>query len=434
MANILAIVGRPNVGKSTLFNRLVEQREAIVHDESGVTRDRHYGSAIWNGKTFTVIDTGGYVKEGHDRFDSAIREQVNIALEEAAVVLFMLDVETGLTGLDKDFADVLRRTQKPVFLVANKADNHERAFMIGDFYELGMGEVFPISSINGSGTGDLLDQVVEHFSEDPNPDSSGLPRLAVVGRPNAGKSSLVNALLNKQRSIVDDLAGTTRDTIDAEYNFYQKKFILTDTAGIRRKSRVKENVEFYSVLRALKAIEKSDVCLVMVDATRGVEAQDLSIIHYANRFKKGVLIMINKWDLVEKETMTAERMRKEIADRLAPNTHIPIVFTSVLAKQRIFKAIEQAIGIAEERKRKFSTSKLNELLLPEIERNPPPVYRGKKIRIKYVTQVTGKYPIFAFFCNFPKHVKAPYKRFLENKIRQHFGLSGVPITILLKQK
>ena len=434
MANIVAIIGRPNVGKSTLFNRLVERRDAIMDDTSGVTRDRHYGNSVWTGKHFTAIDTGGYVVGSEDTFEGAIREQVTIAMEEASVLIFVVDCETGLMGLDKDFANVVRQSKKPIYIAANKADNFDRRHLATEFYELGLGDVFPISAMNGSGTGDLLDAVVSNFEEPEEEEPTTLPKIAVVGRPNAGKSSFVNLLLNDTRSIVTDIAGTTRDSIHGHYKGFGQEFILTDTAGIRRKSRIKENVEFYSTLRAIKSIEESDVCIVMIDATRGIEAQDLNIIHLAHKNRKGIMIMINKWDLVEKETNTARDYEKRIKEKLAPNDYMPIIFSSVLEKQRIVKAIEMAIKVYENRKAKVPTSKLNDVMLKEIERTPPPAYRGKYIKIKYITQLPTHAPTFAFFCNFPKHIKEPYTRFLMNKMRKHFEFDGVPIKIVYRKK
>ncbi|MEQ8473241.1 MAG: ribosome biogenesis GTPase Der [Marinoscillum sp.] len=437
MANIVAIVGRPNVGKSTFFNRLVEKKQAIMDNESGVTRDRHYGYSEWNGKSFTVIDTGGYVEGSEDIFEGAIRTQVKEALGEANVILFMVDCHTGIHGLDQDFANVVRELKKPVIIVANKADNLEKSYMSNEFYQLGLTEqIFPIASISGSGTGDLLDEVVKHF--DPNKEDtdtgSEVPRIAIVGRPNVGKSSFLNALLGKDRSIVTDIAGTTRDSLDSRYNLFEKDFILTDTAGIRKKAKVKEDIEFYSVLRAIQALQDSDVCIVMLDAQNGIEAQDLNIINLAHKYRKGSIIMVNKWDLYEKDTKSADEYKKHIAEKLGPLSYIPVVFTSVLNKQRIFKAIELALDVAENKQKKISTSKLNELMLKEIENYPPPSVRGKHIKIKYITQLPTKTPTFAMFCNHPKDIKEAYERFLLNKLRVHFGFEGVPIKIVFKQK
>jgi len=435
MANVVAIVGRPNVGKSTLFNRLVEKKKAIMDDESGVTRDRHYGYAEWNGKHFTVIDTGGYVIGSEDKFESQIRDQVELAIEEASVVLFMTDCFSGLTDLDKDFANVLRRFKKPIYLVANKADTTERMHMANEFYALGMdAEMFAISSASGSGTGELLDEVVKNFDEgEENPDE-GVPRIAILGRPNVGKSSFLNALLGKERTIVTDEAGTTRDAINTRYKLFGKDFILTDTAGLRKKSRVKENIEFYSVLRSIQALQDSDVCIVIVDAERGLESQDLSIINLAHKYNKGIMIMVNKWDLIEKDGKTAEKYKNAVLEKLGNLDYIPILFTSVIQKQRIFQAIEKAVEIYNNRAQKISTSKINDAILPAIERNPPPAIKGKYIRIKYVTQLPSKTPAFAFFCNLPQYIKPPYERFLENRIRQQFNFSGVPLRLFFRKK
>jgi len=435
MANIVAIVGRPNVGKSTFFNRLVEKRQAIMDDESGVTRDRHYGYGEWNGKHFTVIDTGGYVTGSEDKFEGAIRQQVEIALEEASVIIFMVDCFDGMTGLDKDFAKIVRTTKKPVYVAANKADNTERAFMIGEFYTLGLGEVFAISSANGSGTGEILDEVVKNFKDDgdENP-NEGIPRIAILGRPNVGKSSFINVLLGKERSIVLDEAGTTRDSINTHYRMYEKDFILTDTAGIRKKPKVTEDIEFYSVMRAIQALQDSDVCIIIVDAERGLEGQDLNIISLAIKYNKGVMIMVNKWDLIEKDHKSHEAFKKTILEKLAPNDFIPIVFSSVLKKQRIFQTIEKAIEVYNNRNIKIATSKINDAMLPEIERYPPPALKGKYIKIKYITQLPTKTPSFAYFCNLPQYIRAPYQRYLENKMRSHFQLEGVPIKVFFRKK
>lgn len=435
MGNIVAIVGRPNVGKSTLFNRLIGRRDAIMHDESGVTRDNHYGRAEWQDNYFSVIDTGGYVEGSGDVFESAIREKVEMALEESDLILFMVDARAGLTGLDQDFANVLRKHDRPVIVIANKVDTHDKAYMSAEFHAMGFDKIFSLSSENGLGTGELLDEIVANLETENEEDPfEHLPKIAILGRPNAGKSSLLNLLTGSERSIVTDIPGTTRDAVYTHYKAFGKEFILTDTAGLRRKSRIKDNVEFYSNLRTIKAMEEADVCIVMVDAERGLEAQDMSIIALAHKYKKGILILINKWDLVQKETNTAKEWEKEIKGRLATMSHIPVLFTSVTEKIRVYKAIEMAIEIHEVRTSKVSTSKLNDILLPEIERNPPPSYRDKHIKIKYITQLGGKTPAFAFFCNFPKHIKDPYKRFIENKLRAHFGLNGVPISLVFKKK
>ncbi len=435
MSNIVAIVGRPNVGKSTLFNRLIEQRKAIMDDVSGVTRDRHYGYGQWIGTHFTVIDTGGYVANSDDIFEEAIRTQVQLALNEATVILFMVDCETGITDLDQNFAQVLRGTQKPIYIVANKADTHERAFMSGEFYGLGLGEVFAISSASGSGTGDLLDAVVSHFPEDDdeNPEA-GIPRLSILGRPNVGKSSFLNVLLGEERSIVTDIAGTTRDALHSRYKLYGKDFILIDTAGLRKKAKISDSIEFYSTIRSVQALEESDVCVIMLDAQRGLEAQDLTIVQLADKHKKGILILVNKWDLIEKDTKTALEYQKRIEERLGEFNYIPIIFTSMLTKQRVFQAIEKASEIYEHRQQRISTSKLNDLLGKDIEHYPPPSVKGKHIKIKYITQLPTKTPSFAFFCNHPKYVKMAYRRYLENKLRSHFNFEGVPISVFFRQK
>ncbi|MFC5270597.1 ribosome biogenesis GTPase Der [Adhaeribacter terreus] len=437
MANIVAIVGRPNVGKSTFFNRLVGSRKAIMDDESGVTRDRHYGYSEWIGKNFTVVDTGGYVTGSDDIFEESIRKQVDLAIAEATVILFMVDVEAGVTGLDEEFANVLRRSKKPIYIVANKADTFQRGHQAGEFYALGLGEeVFPISSQHGSGTGDLLDEVVKHFeSEDEEDPDAGIPKIAIMGRPNAGKSSFANLLLGEERNIVTDIAGTTRDSIHSRYNAFGKEFILIDTAGLRRKAKVHEDIEFYSVMRAIRALEESDVCVVMIDATRGIEAQDINIIGLADKNKKGIVILVNKWDLVEnKETNTAKEFEEKIYEKLGSMTYMPIIFTSVLTKQRVHKAIEKVIEVYENKMKKIPTSKLNEVMLEEIERYPPPSIKGKFVKIKYVTQIPTHNPTFAFFCNLPQYLRESYVRFLENKIRKHFGFEGVPINVIFKKK
>ena len=437
MANIVAIVGRPNVGKSTLFNRLVGERKAIMDNVSGVTRDRHYGYGEWCGKFYTVIDTGGYVHGSDDIFEGEIRKQVNLAINEATVILFMVDVDAGMTGLDEEFADVLRRTDKPVFIVANKADTNLRAHLSGEFYALGLGDkIFPVSSANGSGTGDLLDEVVKYFeSEDAENPDEGIPKIAVLGRPNVGKSSFVNLLLGEERNIVTDIAGTTRDSIHSRYNAFGNEFIIIDTAGLRRKTKVHEDIEFYSVLRSIRALEESDVCIVMIDATRGLEAQDVNIIGLADKNRKGIVILVNKWDLIEnKATNTMKEIEEQIRHKLAPMTYMPIIFTSVLTKQRVHKAIEMAVEVYQNKTKKISTSKLNDIILKEIEAYPPPAIKGKFVKIKYITQLPTQNPTFAFFCNLPQYIRESYTRFLENKIRKHFGFEGVPINVVFRKK
>jgi len=435
MANIVAIVGRPNVGKSTLFNRLVEQRQAIMDDMPGVTRDRHYGYAEWTGKFFTVIDTGGYVTGSEDKFESQIRRQVEIALEEASCVIFMVDCKDGLTGYDKEFANIIRRSKKPVFLTANKADTTEKSMQAAEFYELGMGEVYSMSAENGSGTGELLDAVVATFPEegveDPN---AGIPKIAILGRPNVGKSSLLNALLGQERSIVTDEAGTTRDAIHSHYKMFGKNFILIDTAGIRKKSKLMSDVEFYSVLRSLRALEECDVCIFVVDAQQGLGAQDVNLISLAHRQAKGMVIMVNKWDLIEKDAKTSEKIRKEMMEALAPIDYIPFVFGSVLEKQRIFQVVEKAVKVYENKTSKVPTSQLNDALLPEIVHYPPAATKGKHIQIKYITQLPARSPTFAFFCNLPQYIQESYKRFLENRIREKFGFEGVPLRLYFRKK
>ncbi len=434
MSNIIAIVGRPNVGKSTFYNRLIGQRQAITEDVPGVTRDRQYGMTEWNGKQFTVVDTGGFVPNPHDLFEESIREQVQIAIEEASALIFMVDVTTGITDLDEMMADLLRRTDKPVFVAVNKVDNSERYFEANEFWSLGFEHTYFISSLTGSGTGDLLDALTEHLDDTPPQLETDLPRFAIVGQPNVGKSSLLNALLGEARTLVTPIAGTTRDSIHSIYNKFGKKFMLVDTAGIRKKSKVRENIEFYSVMRAVKAIEQADVVWLMIDATLGIESQDLKILRLAQRRKKGVIILVNKWDAVEKDTHTAKAYEQALKARIAPFTDVPILFISALEKTRIFKAVEAALAVYENRQRKIKTSQLNELLLPLIEKNPPPMHRGKRIKIKYVTQLPLAYPAFAFFCNHPKYVKEHYKSYLENQIRKHFDFTGVPIAIFFREK
>jgi len=434
MANIVAIVGRPNVGKSTLFNRLVEQRRAIMDNESGITRDRHYGYAEWVGKHFTVIDTGGYVVGSDDVFEKAIRAQVQIAVEEATVILFMVDCKDGLTGLDKDFAAVLRTTRKPVLLVANKADNVSSTWMMHDFYPLGMEEVYPIAAASGSGTGDLLDAVVKHLPDDHEAAEETLPKIAILGRPNVGKSSLLNVLLGEERSIVTPMAGTTRDALDTPYKLYGKNLVLTDTAGIRKKGKVKDHIEFYSVLRAIGALQAADVCIVMLDTTQGLESQDVNLISLAHRYKKGLVILVNKWDLIAKDSDTAQEYKKQLLQKLAPLDYMPVLFTSTVKKQRIYQAVETALEVYDNRRQKIATAVLNKVIPAAIAHQPPPAVRGKYIKIKYVVQLPTHTPVFAFFCNLPQYIKPPYKRYLEKQLRSQFSLEGVPIKLVFRKK
>jgi GTP-binding protein len=434
MGNIVAIVGRPNVGKSTLFNRLTGTRQAIVDEISGVTRDRLYGKAFWNGIEFSVVDTGGYATNSDDIFEEEIRKQVLIAIEEADIILFVVDVVTGITDYDEGVAEILRRSNKQVIIAVNKVDNFERSPEASYFYSLGLDVLFPISSINGSGTGDLLDKIVELLPKEESEETLDLPKFTIVGRPNAGKSSIVNAFIGEERNIVTPISGTTRDSIFTRYNKFGHDFYLIDTAGVRKKSKVKEDLEFYSVMRAIRAIENSDVCFLMVDATRGFEGQDQKIFNLIQRNKKGIVILVNKWDLVEKDHKSAKVFEQAIMDAIAPFTDIPIVFTSALTKQRIHKAIEKAQEVYENKTRKITTSHLNDYFLPIIENTPPPSTKGKYIKIKYVTQLPTITPTFAFFCNLPQYIKDPYKRFLENKIRSNWNFSGVPVNIVLRKK
>jgi GTP-binding protein len=433
VANIVAIVGRPNVGKSTLFNRLTESRKAIVDEASGVTRDRHYGKADWNGKSFSLIDTGGYVRGSDDVFEDEIRKQVVLAVEEADVIIFVVDVTTGLTDLDDEVAGMLRKSGKKVVVVANKVDSSARAFEHTDFYKLGLGEIYTISAISGSGTGELLDEVVKDFNSE-EPEETEIPKIAIVGQPNVGKSSLLNTLLGLERTIVTPIAGTTRDTIYTRYKGFGFDFFLIDTAGLRRKARVKEDIEFYSVMRTIRAIEESDVCIVMIDATVGLTAQDINIYHLAEKNKKGIVLLVNKWDLIETATKNTKKVEEEIRAKLAPFNDIPIIFTSVLHKQRIHKALEVALEVYQNRKQRIATSVLNKVMLPFIEHYPPPATKGKTISIKYVTQLPGGNPHFAFFCNLPQYVKDPYRRYIENKLRESFNFQGVPISLHFRPK
>ncbi len=433
MGNLVAVVGRPNVGKSTLFNRLIGQRQAIIDDFSGVTRDRQYGTSYWNGKTFTVVDTGGFVNNSDDIFEKAIRSQVQIAIDEASIIVFMVDCTTGITDLDEEVAKLLRKTKKPVYLAVNKVDNNARLLEANEFWSLGFENTFFLSSITGSGSGELLDAVAEQL-DDEDEEVIDIPKFAIVGQPNVGKSSFTNALLGDERNIVTDIAGTTRDSIHSVYKKFDKEFMLIDTAGMRKKAKVHENLEFYSVMRAIKSIEESDVCFLLIDAQTGIEAQDMKIFRLAQQRNKGMVILVNKWDLVEKETNTARDMEKEIREKIAPFNDIPIVFISVKEKQRIFRAIEEGVRVFENRTRKIRTSDLNELMQEKIEKVPPPTYRGSYVKIKYVTQLPIHYPAFAFFCNNPKHLRESYKNYLENQLRENYDFSGVPITIHFRKK
>lgn len=436
MNNIVAIVGRPNVGKSTFFNRLIQRREAIVDSISGVTRDRNYGKSEWNGKEFSVIDTGGYIKGSDDVFEAEIRKQVELAIDEADAIIFIVDVEEGITPMDDEVAKLLRKVTKPVLLAVNKVDNSMREKDAVEFYNLGLGEYFTIAGMSGSGTGDLLDKLVEVLPELPETteEEEALPRFCVVGRPNAGKSSFINALIGEDRYIVTDIAGTTRDAIDTRYNRFGFEFNLVDTAGIRRKAKVKEDLEFYSVMRSVRAIEHSDVCILMIDATRGFESQDQNIFWLAQKNRKGIVILVNKWDLVEKDTMSARDYEAKIRRELEPFTDVPIIFVSALTKQRLLKALEETVKVYENRKQRISTSKFNDYMLKLIENFPPPALKGKYVKIKYCMQLPTPTPQFVFFANLPQYVKDPYKRFLENKIREKWDFSGVPMDIYFREK
>lgn len=433
MGAIVAIVGRPNVGKSTFFNRLIQRREAIVDATSGVTRDRHYGKSDWNGKEFSVIDTGGYVLGSDDVFEKEIDRQVELAIGEADAIVFMVDVESGVTGMDEDVAKLLRKVNKPVFLAVNKVDNAQRLADAVEFYALGLGEYYALSSINGSGTGELLDALVKVLPEGEE-ELDEVPRFAVVGRPNAGKSSFINALMGEDRYIVTDIAGTTRDSIDTRYNQFGFEFNLVDTAGIRRKAKVKEDLEFYSVMRSIRAIEHCDVCILMLDATRGFDGQVENIFWLAHRNNKGIVILVNKWDLVEKDTNSVKEYTAKIKEAISPFEDVPILFVSVMTKQRIYKAIETAVEVYKNRSKKIVTRTLNDVMLPLIENYPPPAYKGKHVKIKFCTQLPTPYPQFAFFCNLPQYVRDPYKRFLENKLRENFEFTGAPISIFIRKK
>ena len=436
-AYTVAIVGRPNVGKSTFFNRLLEQRKAIVDDISGVTRDRQYGVSEWNGKTFNVIDTGGFVPDSEDIFETEIRKQVKIAIEEANALIFMVDVVTGITELDDSMAHLLRRSTKPVYLAVNKVDNHERMLEATEFYSLGFDNIFFISSISGSGSGELLDAITEQIKPEESEATEAeqaLPKFAIIGQPNVGKSSLLNALIGQERTIVSDIAGTTRDTIHTHYNLFQKEFILIDTAGIRRKNKEKDDLEFYSVIRAIKAMDEADVCLLVLDAAKGITAQDVSIFSLAARKGKGVVILVNKWDVMEKSTNTARDYEKVLKQRIAPFTDVPVIFISAKEKTRIFKAIELGLEVFENKRRKIPTSQLNDVMLKAVEAYHAPVVRGHSVKIKYVTQLPTHVPSFAFFTNYPDDIKTPYRNYLENQLRTHFKFQGVPVRIFFRKK
>ena len=434
MSRIVAIVGRPNVGKSTLFNRLTDSREAIVDEVSGVTRDRNYGVSNWNGMDFSVIDTGGYVQNSDDIFEEEINKQVLLAIEESDLIIFMVDVTCGIHELDTSVASMLRRVDKKVLLAVNKVDNGERLMDANEFYNLGLGDYFPLSSMNGSGTGELLDEVVKNLPAEEPGLMPELPRIAIVGRPNVGKSSLVNSLLGEERNIVTPVAGTTRDSIYTRYNKFQHDFLLVDTAGLRKKGKVSEDIEFYSVMRAVKTIENSDICLLLIDATRGIESQDLNIMSLIQKNNKGMIVLVNKWDLIEKENNTTVLFENDIKEKTAPFTDYPILFISATNKQRIHKVLELVEQVNQNRNRKISTSELNEVMLQVVKNNPPPALKGKYVKIKYVTQLPIYTPAFAFFCNLPQYVKDPYKRYLENRMREKFEFTGVPIRIFFRKK
>jgi len=434
MGNIIAIVGRPNVGKSTLFNRLTESRQAIVEQMPGVTRDRIYGKGNWNGQDFSVIDTGGYVRGSEDIFESEIRKQVEIAIDEANAIIFVVDVITGITDLDEKVADMLRKAKKDVYIAANKVDNTKLVGVSSEFWSFGVGDVYDISATNGSGTGDLLDDIVGNFAKKPDEEESELPKFTIIGKPNVGKSSLANALIGEERNIVTPISGTTRDAVNTRYNAFGFDFLLIDTAGIRKKAKVHEDIEYYSVLRSVRAIETADVCIFMIDATEGVQKQDLHIYYMCEKNHKGIVVLVNKWDLIEKGSKTTKEMEDKVRQQLAPFNDVPIIFTSTVTKQRIHKSLEAAMKVFENRTKKIQTSVLNEVMLKEIENNPPPSIKGKYINIKFVSQLPTHAPAFAFFCNLPQYVRDNYKRFLENKLREHFDFQGVPVRIFFRKK
>jgi len=434
MSYTVAITGRPNVGKSTFFNRMLEQRRAIVDDFSGVTRDRQYGVAEWTGKDFNVIDTGGFVANSSDVFEREIRKQVHIAIEEANAIIFMVDVTSGIASMDEEMAELLRRSPKPVYLVVNKVDNYARQLEAAEFYSLGFEKIFFISSVSGTGTGELLDEVCSLIPKEEKEEPGTIPKFAIIGQPNVGKSSLLNALIGQERTIVSDIAGTTRDAVHTTYNLFNKEFILIDTAGIRRKNKVNEDLEFYSVIRAISAVDEADVCILLLDAEKGITAQDLSIFSLAEKKGKGIVVLVNKWDLVKKETNTARDYEKVLKQKLAPFSDVPIIFISATEKLRIFQAMETALKIYENRRQKIPTSKLNDVMLKAIETYHAPVVRGHAVKIKYVTQLPTVVPSFAFFCNFPDDIKTPYRNYLENKMRENFELTGVPIRIFFRKK
>lgn len=435
MNNLVAIVGRPNVGKSTLFNRLTETRDAIVDPTSGVTRDRKYGRAHWAGHDFTVIDTGGYITNSDDKFEKAIREQVKISIEEADLVLFLVDVTTGITDLDQTVTELLRRSGKPILLVSNKVDTAVREVGSVEFYSLGLSdEIFSISANNGYGTGEMLDKLVELLPEIPEEEDNNVPKIAVVGKPNVGKSTFINTLLGEERNIVTDIAGTTRDSVHTRYKAFGFDMEIIDTAGLRKKQKMDDQLEFYSAVRTIKAIDKSDVCLVLLDAQDGMNRQDISIFYQVVNSYRGAVVLVNKWDLVDKDQSTHENFKKALLEKMSPFTDVPIIFTSNVTKQRILQALETALKVYENRKMKIATSKLNDIFLPIIENRPPPAIKGKYVKIKYITQITSQVPTFAFYCNLPQYIKDPYKRFLENQMREHFDFAGVPIRLFFRKK